>query len=196
MSAAERPTALRAQATALLASHAAGDGRAADELLPLVYRELRALAAHYLRGERPGATLQPTALVHEAYLRLVDQERIDWQGKTHFYAMAATQMRRILVERARARDAVKRGGGGRRVTLTEALASTADPSVELLALDQALVRLAARSPRQAQVAELRLFAGLLPRETALCLGVSERTIKEDWRVARSWLMKELAGGPA
>src|SRR5262245_15539081 len=183
----------RTQATQLLTAHAGGDGRAADELLPLVYDELRSLAGRYLAAERPGATLQPTALVHEAYLRLIDYDRIDWQGKTHFLAMAATQMRRILVERARGQAAQKRGGRGHRITLTEALTPTSDPSVELLALDEALSRLGARSPRQAQVAELRLFAGLFAREAAFCLGVSERTVKEDWRVARAWLMKELGG---
>jgi RNA polymerase sigma factor (TIGR02999 family) len=183
----------RARATELLAARASGRDRAADELLPLVYDELRALAARYLRRERAGSTLQPTALVHEAYLRLIENDRIDWQGKTHFLAMAATQMRRILVDHARARDAQKRGGRGRRITLTESLSRTPDASVELLALDEALSRLGARSPRQGRVAELTLFAGLLSREIALAVGVSERTVKEDWRVARSWLMKELAG---
>jgi len=186
--------ATRTQATHLLDAHTGGDGRAVDELMPLVYAELRSLAARYLRGERPGATLQPTALVHEAYLRLIENERIDWQGKTHFFAMAATQMRRVLVEHARARAAKKRGAGGQRITLTEALARTPDPSLDLLALDQALTRLVARSPRQGRVAELTIFAGLFAREIAFSLQVSERTVKEDWRVARAWLMKELEVG--
>ena len=183
--------ATRAEATELLAQ-VTDKPRAADRLLPLVYDELRALAARYLRSERAGSTLQPTALVHEAYLRLIEIDRIDWQGKTHFKAMAATQMRRILVDHARARDAKKRDRG-RSVTLTETLLSTTKPSVDLLALDEALERLSARSPRQGRVAELKLFAGLLTNELALSLGVSERTVKEDWRVARAWLMKELAG---
>lgn len=183
----------RTVATQLLADHASGKGRAADALLPLVYDELRSLARRYLRAERPGVTLQPTALVHEAYLRLIENERIDWQGKTHFLAMAATQMRRILVDHARARAAQKRGGRGNRITLTDGLARTSDPSVDLLAIDEALSRLIARSPRQGRVAELRLFAGMPARETALHLGISERTVKDDWRIARSWLMKELAG---
>jgi RNA polymerase sigma factor (TIGR02999 family) len=139
--------------------------------------------------------LQATALVHEAYLRLIENDRIDWQGKTHFKAMAATQMRRILVDHARARSAKKRGGG-RPITLTETLLSTAKPSVDLLALDQALERLSSRSSRQGRVAELKLFAGLLTHEIALSLKVSERTVKEDWRVARAWLMKELSGDGA
>jgi RNA polymerase sigma-70 factor (ECF subfamily) len=181
-------TSERTRATRLLA------GRAVDELLPLVYDKLRSLAAKYLKDERPDSTLQPTALVHEAYLRLVDHERIDWQGKTHFMAIAAVQMRRILIDHARAHVAQKRGGPAYRVTLSESLAPTSDPSIELLALDQALSGLSARHERQGRVAELKLFAGLLAREIAHQLGVSERTVKDDWRVARAWLMKELSAG--
>lgn len=187
-----RLPATRAEATELLA-RGLEEPRAADRLLPLVYAELRALAARYLRSERAGSTLQPTALVHEAYLRLIKIERIDWKGKTHFMAMAATQMRRILVDHARARRAKKRGGRDRPITLTETLLSTAKPPLDLLALDQALGRLAARSTRQGRVAELKLFAGLLSTEIAFNLGVSERTVNEDWRVARAWLKKELVG---
>jgi len=182
----------KAEATQLLATHATGAARDADELLPLVYDELRSLAAKYLRAERPGSTLQPTALVHEAYLRLIDHNRIDWQGKTHFLAIAAVQMRRVLIDHARAKTARKRGGSSHRITLTESLVRSADPTVELLALDEALSELAARHPRQGRVAELKIFAGLLSREIAHCLSVSERTVKDDWRVARAWLMKELA----
>ena len=145
------PASERAQATRLLAASTAGTARAADELLPLVYDKLRSLAAKYLKDERPGSTLQPTALVHEAYLRLIDHERIDWQGKTHFMAIAAVEMRRILIDHARANAAQKRGGPAHRVTLSESLAPTSDPSIELLALDQALSGLAARHPRQARV---------------------------------------------
>src|SRR5262245_60689638 len=155
-----------------------GVERDADRLLPLVYDQLRALAAKYLRAERPGSTLQPTALVHEAYLRLIENEKIDWQGKTHFLALAATQMRRILIDHARAKGARKRGGPGRRITLSESLAKTPDASVELLALDEALTHLAERHERQSRVAELRIFAGLEMREIALCLDVSERTVKD------------------
>jgi RNA polymerase sigma factor (TIGR02999 family) len=187
-------TSHRARATRILTAHASGKRRAAPELLPLVYDELRALAARYLRQERPGHTLQPTALVHEAYLRLVDCDRIDWKGRTHFFAMAAIQMRRILVEHARAAAAEKRGGVGRRVTFDEHLAQAPELSLEFLALDEALGRLAQRHERQGRIAELRLFGGMLVREIAFCVGVSERTVKEDWRVARAWLLKELSHG--
>jgi RNA polymerase sigma factor (TIGR02999 family) len=163
-----------------------------EQLLPLVYDELRALAGRYMRGERPGATLQPTAIVHEAYLRLMNADGIDWKGKTHFFAVAAIQMRRILVEHARAAAAEKRGGGLQRITFSSDLAVAPDGMVGLLALDEALVSLERRNERQARVAELRLFAGLLVKETALHLGVSERTVKDDWRFARAWLIKELA----
>lgn len=162
------------------------------DLLPVVYEELRRLAASYMRGERTDHTLQPTALVHEAYLRLVRNTRMEWQGKTHFFAMAATQMRRILVGYARKREAQKRGGGGRMVTLDEAVALTRRQTVDVLALDEALQRLAQLDSRQSQVAELRLFAGLTEVELSEHLGVSERTVREDWRVARAWLMRELA----
>lgn len=182
----------RARATLFLAGHSSGSAADAARLLPLVYGELRALAARYLREERPGHTLQPTALVHEAYLRLIEHDRIDWKGKTHFFAMAAIQMRRILVDHARARATEKRGGRAPRVTLDERLTRTPEASLDLLALDEALTRLAARHERQGRVAELRLFAGMLVGETALYLGVSERTVKDDWRVARAWLLKELS----
>ena len=180
----------------MLTAHADGDERAAAALLPLVYGELRALAARYLRDERPGNSLQPTDVVHEAYLRLIEQDRMDWKGTTHFFAMAATQMRRVLVDHARAAAAAKRGGRPTRITLTEDLARAPERSVEFLALDEALTRLALRNERQGRVAEMRLFAGLLVKETAFYLGVSERTVKEDWRVARAWLMKELSAGEA
>ncbi len=182
----------RARAMRALAAHSNGDEHAAADLLPLVYDELRALAARYLRAERPGSTLQPTALVHEAYLRLIQGEQVDLKGKTHFFALAALQMRRILVDRARAAATRKRGGGVRRITLSDEVANGPGLSVELLALDEALTRLSRRNRRQAQVAELRLFAGMLVEETALHLGVSERTVKADWRVARAWLLKEMS----
>lgn len=182
---------LRAAATESLIAHTRGEPRGATELLPLVYDQLRALAASYMRGERSGHTLQATALVHEAYVRLIDLDRIDWRGKTHFFAMAARSMRRVLVDHARAGAAQKRGGGAQRVTFLEDRALAAEKPIELIALDQALDRLAKRSERQARVVELRLFAGLGVRETAHALDVSERTVKSDWRVARSWLLREL-----
>jgi RNA polymerase sigma factor (TIGR02999 family) len=166
----------------------------AAKLLPLVYDELRDLAARYLRRERRGVTLQPTALVHEAYLRLNASHQIEILGKTHFFALAAIQMRRILVERARAAASVKRGGGLRRVTLSEDLNLSSDGSVELLILDEALMRLSQRNERQGRISEMRLFGGMPASEIASHLGISERTAREDWRVARAWLMKELSPG--
>jgi RNA polymerase sigma factor (TIGR02999 family) len=180
-------------ATQVLAEHQGGDPHAASRLLPLVYAELRALAGAYMRRERPDHTLQPTALVHEAYLRLIDITRVDWRGKSHFVAMAATQMRRVLVEHARARGAQKRGAAPQRVTLSENVAVTPEPSLDPLAFDEALERLAQLSPRQSRLAELRCFAGLDVKETAYVLGVSEATVKREWRVARAWLRHELAG---
>jgi RNA polymerase sigma-70 factor (ECF subfamily) len=181
------------RATESLLAHASGDERAADRLLPQVYGELRGLAGRYLRRERPGHSLQPTALVHEAYMRMVDITRIDWRGKTHFFALAATQMRRILVEHARARDAAKRGGRGQRVTLQEAMALDPHRPDDVLALDQALTHLAQVDPRGARVVELRLFAGLQVNEVAEVLGISARTVKGDWQMARAWLSRELQG---
>ena len=178
--------------TKVLADHAAGDPDAAARLMPLVYDQLRALAGYYMRDERPDHTLQPTALVHEAYLRMVDVERIDWRSRTHFIALAATQMRRILVEHGRAHRAQKRGGGLRRVTFSSGLAVAPDDELDPLALDEALTKLSRKNERQGTVAELRLFAGLDIRETAYLLDVSERTVKRDWRVARAWLRRELA----
>ena len=177
--------------TGTLAAHVRGDPQAAGELLPQVYDELRALAARYMRRERAGHTLQPTALVHEAYLRMIDITRIDWQGKTHFFAMAARQMRRILVESARRISAKKRGARPQRITLADGIALTPGPTLDVLALDQALTRLAEQSPRQSEVAELRLFGDLLVEEIAHLVGISVRTVKRDWRVARAWLSSEL-----
>ena len=174
-----------------LLAAAGGDPKAADRLLPQIYAELRALAAHYLKGERAGHTLQPTALVHEAYLRLVRIDRVDWEGKSHFFAMAAREMRRVLVDHARRRGADKRGGDWDRVTLSEGIAEQGDHVVDVLALDQALDRVAARHERRARVAELRLFAGLEIGEIAAVLDISPRTAKEDWKMARAWLGREL-----
>jgi RNA polymerase sigma factor (TIGR02999 family) len=181
----------RDRATRILNAGAAGDSEAAAELLPLVYDQLRALAARYLRSERPSISIQPTDLVHEAYVRLVERDGVDWKGKAHFLAVAAIQMRRILVDHARAMSAAKRGGRAQRITLADELAPTLKPAMDLLGLDEALTRLASRNSRRAQVAELRLFAGMLVKEIASFLGVSERTVKDDWRVARAWLLKEI-----
>ena len=184
----------RDASTSALEAHVAGDAQAAEQLLPKVYDKLRSLAAKYMRQERPGHTLQATALVHEAYIRLIDIDRMDWQGKTHFYAMAARQMRRLLVEHARTASAKKRGYRGQKVTLDEGHAIDSGEPLETLALDEALTGLAKRHPRQADVAELRLFAGLEVKEVAFVLGVSERTVKGDWRLARAWLMRQLRPG--
>jgi RNA polymerase sigma factor (TIGR02999 family) len=174
------------------ASH--GHAEAMSELLPVVYQELRRVAAGYLRRERPGQTLQATALVHEAYLRLLREQHVSWQNRAHFCAIAANSMRQILVERARARNAAKRGGGGlHRITLDDALmpAPGDDSAVDIDALDQALTRLAAMDAEQARLVELRYFGGLTIEETAEVLGVSPATVKRSWVVAKAWLRKEL-----
>jgi RNA polymerase sigma factor (TIGR02999 family) len=172
-----------------------GDRQSLDSLLPVVYQELRRLAAAYIRNEKPGQTLQPTALVHEAYLRLMKDRPERWQNRAHFCAIAAHSMRQILIERARARNAQKRWGDKARVTLDEALVHGGEQSVDLLALDSALERLAALDPEQARIVELRFFGGLTVEETAEALGVSPATVKRHWTVARAWLARELASRP-
>ena len=178
-------------ATDSLAEYVAGEPDAVNELLPLVYSELRALAGAYMKGERRDHSLTPTAVVHEAYLRLIDNTRTDWRGKTHFFAVAAIQMRRVLVDHARAHDARKRGGDRLRISLAETADLKPGVSLDVLALNEAIGKLATLSPRQASVVELRFFGGLGVKESALYLQVSERTVKEDWRVARAWLRREL-----
>jgi len=169
-----------------------GDKPALEALMPMVYAELRRLAAHYLKGERPGQTLQPTALVHEAYLKLLKDRPERWQNRAHFCAIAAHAMRQVLIERARARDALKRGGGQPRVTFDEGLPVTQpDPAVDVIALDTALERLAALDASQARIVELRYFGGLSIEETAEAMGISPATVKRHWAVARAWLAKEL-----
>jgi RNA polymerase sigma-70 factor (ECF subfamily) len=158
-----------------------------------VYEELRHQAARYLRRERPGHTLQTTALINEAYLRLIDAKDIHWQSRAHFFAIAANLMRRVLVDHARRRDAEKRGGANIRLTLDESIVVANEIDVDLLAIDQALDRLAMIDPQQARVVELRFFSGLSVEETAAALGVSPKTVKRDWGVARAWLRREIAG---
>ena len=184
-------SATRKTATDAALAFSRGNGRSATTLIPLIYDDLRVLAGRYMGREFGYRTLQPTALVHEAYIRLLQVERIDWQGKTHFFAFAATQMRRILVEHARARSQKKRGGKADRVTLQDTMMMTPAQSIDLLSLDLALDRLARRSPRQSHVAELRLFSGMLVSEVAQALGISERTVKKDWKVAKVWLAMTL-----
>lgn len=176
--------------THLLKEWSDGDRRALDELTPLVYEELRQQAARYLRKERPGHTLQTAALINEVYLRLIDAKDVQWQNRAHFFAIAANLMRRILVDHARKRDAEKRGGSQIRLTLDEALAISKEPEVDLLAIDEALDRLAAIDEQQARVVELRFFSGLTVEETATALGISPKTVKRDWSVARAWLRRE------
>ena len=177
--------------TEMLSAVLAGDEHARAKLLAIIYEDLRVLAAKHLKQERAGHTLQPTALVHEAWLRLIECDRMDWNGRTHFFAMAATMLRRVLVDHARARGAQKRGGDAERISLCDAEAERPEDRLDLLALDEALQKLAEKNPRQAQVVELRYFAGLGIEETAAGLGVSPDTVKADWRFARSWLNLEL-----
>ena len=180
----------------LLAQLREGNREAESRLIHLVYSELRRLARRYLRAERSDHTLQSTALVHEAYLSLVGQRDKNWQDRNHFFAMAATQMRRILVDHARARRTEKRGGGQTKVELDEALVYSPQKSAEMVALDEALDRLAKRDPRQAQAVELRFFGGLSEEDVAQLQGVSTRTVKRDWAVAKAWLYKEISKGEA
>jgi RNA polymerase sigma-70 factor (ECF subfamily) len=177
--------------TQLLLAWRDGDQEALSRLTPMVYDELHRLARHYMAQEQPGHTLQATALVNEAYLRLVDSSRVRWQGRAHFVAIAAQLMRRILVDFARSRQYQKRGGDWHRVTLEDHVAVTADPRSDLVALDEALQGLAAFDPRKAQVVEMRFFGGLTLEETAEVLKVSLDTIGRDWNAAKAWLLREL-----
>lgn len=181
------------QATELLRAWRGGDRSALDQLIPIVYRELRHLAHRYLRGERAGHSLQTTALVNEAYVRLVDYTRMDWQDRAHFLAVSAQLMRRILVEHAR-RHNRKRGAGVQHVGLEEAAVVSASRAGEFLALDEALEELARIDPRKVQVVELRFFGGLSVEETAEALSISPVTVMRDWSSAKAWLYRELTGG--
>lgn len=181
--------------TRLLHAWSAGDDRALDALLPRVDAELRRLAGAYMARERRGHTLQTTALVHEAFLRLTDARAVQWQDRAHFVGIAARLMRRVLVDHARTRQARKRGGGACTVAFDEAMAVTHAPSVDVLALDHALEALHATDARKARVIELRMFGGLSVREVATLLDVSTDTVKRDWRLAKLWLRREMRGGP-
>jgi RNA polymerase sigma factor (TIGR02999 family) len=167
-----------------------------DQLLPLVYDELRRVAARYLRRERPGHTLQPTALVHEAYLRLIDQRRVQWQNRAHFLGIAATMMRRILINHAQSRRAAKRGGGKYTLSLDAAVdwadEREVDRGIDLLAIDGALTRLAAIDNQQSRIVELRFFGGLTVDETAEVLDISPATVHREWRMAKAWLHREIS----
>ncbi len=179
--------------TGLLVAWSDGQESARTALLEAVYTELRRLARGYLRRERADHSLPPTALVHEAYMRLVDQRRVRWQNRAHFFAIAAHLMRRILVDHARARGAGKRGGGEARVPLHEADGGIPPLDVDVLAVDAALARLHVLDPRQSRLVELRFFGGLTVEETAEVTGVSPATVKRDWALARAWLFRELKG---
>jgi len=177
--------------TQLLVKARNGDHEAESALVPLVYDELRRLARRYMRHERPDHTLQATALVHEAYLKLIEQREITWQNRAHFFGVAAQLMRRILVDHARARLAEKRGGSQQKIALDVALAFSPVQSEQFLALDEALDRLSQLDPRQGRIVELKFFGGLSDEEVAEMLAISTRTVKRDWSVARAWLFREL-----
>jgi RNA polymerase sigma factor (TIGR02999 family) len=179
------------EVTRLLVAWGDGDRAALDRLMPLVYEELRRLARHYMGRERPGHTLQTTALVNEAYLRLVEQEGMRWENRAHFYGIAARLMREILVDHARSRQAAKRGGAQVRLSLSKVDRIASRPDVDLLTLDEALGRLAALDPQKGRIVELRYFGGLGIEETAEVIGVSPATVKRDWSMARAWLRSEI-----
>jgi RNA polymerase sigma-70 factor (ECF subfamily) len=179
--------------TRLLVAWTAGDRQALDQMLPVVYDELHRLAAGYLAHERPDHTLQPTALVHEAFLRLIDQREVDWRNRAQFLGVAAGLMRRILVNHARDRSADKRGGSRDRVSLSLIDAASKDPDVHLIELEDALGRLAALDTRKAKVVELRFYGGLTTEEVADVLGVSRATVEREWSFARAWLFDALSG---
>jgi RNA polymerase sigma factor (TIGR02999 family) len=177
--------------TQLLVAWGNGDETARDELMPLVYQELHRLAHHYMKRENPGHTLQTSALVNEAYVKLVDQRDVHWQNRAHFYGIAAELMRRILVDHARSRNYLKRGGGAPHVSLDDALIISEERAAEVLALDDALTGLAKFDLRKSQIIELRFFGGLSIEETAKVLGVSPGTVMHDWTLAKAWLQREM-----
>ena len=185
------PSSSTSKVTELLVAWSEGDQAALETLTPLVHEELRRLAHHYMKGERPGHTLQTTALVNEAYLKLIDQKRVKFKNRSQFFALAATLMRHILVDNARDRQSLKRGGGALKVSLEKALIVCADRDEDLVALDDALVRLATIDVRKSKVVELRFFGGLSVDETAEALDVSAVTVMREWRMAKAWLYNSL-----
>jgi RNA polymerase sigma factor (TIGR02999 family) len=182
------------EVTQLLRAWSSGDQQALEKLTPLVYEELHKRARYYVSRERPGHTIQTTALINEVYLRLVDFRGVTWQDRAHFLAVCARMMRRILTDFARARHFQKRGGNAQQVTFEEQMMVSAEPSADLVALDDALNGLAGVDQRKSQVVELRFFGGLSVQETAEVLKVSEETVKRDWRLAKLWLLREMSGG--
>jgi RNA polymerase sigma factor (TIGR02999 family) len=183
------------QITTLLHRLQSGDNAAELELIPLIYAEMRYLAARLMGTERSGHTLQPTALVHEAYMRIFKAGRINWKSRAHFFAVAAQAMRRILIDNARSHRSAKRGGGRQKVPLDDTILKSTYFEIDLLVLDEALDRLAEVAPRPCRVVEMVFFGGMTMEDTALVLGVSEKTIKRDWAAARAWLYKEIYGTP-
>jgi RNA polymerase sigma factor (TIGR02999 family) len=183
----------RADVTQFLIGYGKGDRSALDEMLPLVYSELKRLASYYLNREREGHTLQTTALVHEAYLRLIDQKQVNWKNRSQFLGLAAEMMRRILVNHARDRAAGKRGGGAKRVSLSVADGSANQPDVDLIALDQALTELSELDNRKARIVELKFFGGMTTEETAELLEISTATVEREWVHARAWLFRAIKG---
>jgi RNA polymerase sigma factor (TIGR02999 family) len=181
------------EVTELLKESARGDRAALDQLLPLVYNELRGIADRYLRRERAEHTLQATALVHEAYLRLVDQKNVEWQNRAHFFGVAAQMMRRILVDHARAHQTAKRGSGGIKVSLDDVLEISDEQIESMIALDDALKSLEQIDPQKSRIVELRFFGGLSIEETAEALGIGTATVIRQWRMAKAWLYKEVTG---
>src|SRR5438874_4548704 len=177
--------------TELLIEWSNGDKAALDKLMPLIHEELRRLAHHYISHERPGHTLQTTALVNEAYLRLVNRKGVHWQNRAHFFAIAATLMRSLLVDHARSHAYAKRGGDARKITIDEAMIVSQERAAEVVALDDVLKQLANFDPQQSRIVELRFFGGLTIDETAEVLGLSPATIKREWSTARAWLYREL-----
>lgn len=181
----------RTDVTRMLSQARAGDDAAVNQLLPVVYDELRALAQNYLTRERPDHTLQATALVHEAYVRLIKQDKVEWESRAHFFAVAAQAIRRILVDHARTHGRQKRGGAHQQVEMSEASATVPERDMNLVALDEALSNLEQLNPRQAKIVELRYFGGLSLKEVAEVLAVSPRTVDGDWAMARAWLRQAL-----
>lgn len=178
--------------TVMLQSWSSGDRSSADQLMPLVYDELRRVAANYARSERPDHTLQPTALVHEAYLRLIDISTVTWQDRAHFFAVASQVMRHILVDHARTKGRDKRGGAAQKLSLDEAISFAPAQDIGLLKLDEALDQLKEQDERQAKIVELKFFGGLTIEETGEVMGISRATVKREWTIAKAWLFRQLS----
>jgi RNA polymerase sigma factor (TIGR02999 family) len=184
----------QADVTRMLVQLSSGDKNAVNQLMPLVYDELRRIAASHLRRERPGHTLQSTALVHEAYMRLIDQRSVEWRNRAHFFAIASRMIRRILVDHARGHQAAKRGAGAPRLSLDEAIGVPGGRDLDLVALDDSLEALSKIDPDQSRLVELRYFAGLTIEETAEVMQISPATVSREWNAARAWLFRELSRG--